>query len=86
MLLQFKKLSYNIFNNTNIIKNNLIGTRNSRIEYSIVNGEYKDNFTIDSMTGVIKPMQPMDFEQLAGDNGNVRPIQLTVIIIDIKFM
>ncbi|XP_077287524.1 cadherin 88C [Arctopsyche grandis] len=56
----------------------LNGTRNSRIEYSIVNGDYKDNFTIDLTSGVLQPSEPMDFEQLAGDNGNVRPIQLTV--------
>ncbi|KAH9634731.1 hypothetical protein HF086_017514 [Spodoptera exigua] len=50
----------------------------SHIEYSIVGGEYKDNFTIDPNLGIITPVGGLDFEQIPGDNSNLRPIHLTV--------
>ncbi|CAH0702289.1 unnamed protein product [Spodoptera exigua] len=56
----------------------LNGTKNSHIEYSIVGGEYKDNFTIDPNLGIITPVGGLDFEQIPGDNSNLRPIHLTV--------
>lgn len=56
----------------------LNGTKNSDIEYSVF-GEYKKNFSIDSMTGIIKPRYPMDFEKLpGGTNGNTRLVFLKV--------
>lgn len=56
----------------------LNGTKNSHIEYSIVGGNYKNNFTIDPNLGIITPKGGLDFEQLPGGNGNIRPIHLTV--------
>lgn len=56
----------------------IAGTKNSHIEYSIVGGEYKNNFTIDPNLGIITPKGGLDFEQIPGDNGNIRPIHLTV--------
>lgn len=63
---------------------NLIpGTQNSQIEYYIVEGEYKQNFTINALTGMIIPNHPLDFEQLLepGSNSgmnNVQPLTITV--------
>ncbi|CAG9578961.1 unnamed protein product [Danaus chrysippus] len=56
----------------------LNGTKNSHIEYSIVGGDYKNNFSIDPNLGIIIPIGGIDFEQIAGDNSNIRPIHLTV--------
>ncbi|XP_041988601.1 cadherin-23 isoform X1 [Aricia agestis] len=56
----------------------LNGTKNSHIEYSIIGGEYKNNFTIDPNLGIIIPRSGIDFEQIPGDNTNIRPIYLTV--------
>ncbi|KAJ0175756.1 hypothetical protein K1T71_008915 [Dendrolimus kikuchii] len=56
----------------------LNGTKNSHIEYSIVGGDYKNNFSIDPNLGIITPFTGLDFEQIPGDNSNIRPIHLTV--------
>ncbi|XP_063530997.1 cadherin-23 [Cydia strobilella] len=56
----------------------LNGTKNSHIEYSIVGGEYKHNFSIDPNLGIVTPVDGLDFEQIPGDNTNIRPIHLTV--------
>lgn len=56
----------------------VLGTKNSHIEYSIVGGDYKNNFTIDPNLGIITPVGELDFEQIPGDNTNIRPIHLTV--------
>ncbi|KPI92876.1 Cadherin-23 [Papilio xuthus] len=56
----------------------LNGTKNRHIEYSIVGGDYKNNFTIDPNLGIITPISGLDFEQIPGDNGNIRPIHLVV--------
>ncbi|XP_046962418.1 cadherin-23 isoform X2 [Vanessa cardui] len=56
----------------------LNGTKNSHIEYSIVGGDYRKNFSIDPNLGIITPVGGIDFEQLPGDNSNIRPIHLTV--------
>ncbi|XP_072938602.1 cadherin-23 [Epargyreus clarus] len=56
----------------------LNGTKNSHIEYSIVGGDYKSNFTIDPNLGIVTPVGILDFEQIPGDNSNIRPIHLTV--------
>lgn len=56
----------------------IIGTKNSAIEYLLF-GEMKENFTIDSLTGIILPKYPMDFEQLEGPpDEQVRALHLTV--------
>lgn len=42
------------------------GTDNSAIYFSIIDTSVKSfNFTIDPVRGIIKPMQPIDFEHLA---------------------
>ncbi|CAH2108500.1 unnamed protein product [Euphydryas editha] len=56
----------------------LNGTKNSHIEYSIVGGDYRKNFSIDPNLGIITPVGGIDFEQLPGDNSIIRPIHLTV--------
>ncbi|KAG6445752.1 hypothetical protein O3G_MSEX004072 [Manduca sexta] len=56
----------------------LNGTKNSHIEYTIVGGDYKNNFTIDPNLGIVTPVIGLDFEQIPGDNTNIRPIHLTV--------
>ncbi|XP_050665095.1 cadherin-23 [Leptidea sinapis] len=56
----------------------LNGTKNSHIEYAIVMGDYKNNFTIDPNLGIITPSSGLDFEQIPGDNTNIRPIHLIV--------
>lgn len=54
------------------------GTKNSEVEYTLF-GEMKDNFTIDSVTGVIRPNKPLDFELVEGSpNENVRTIHFIV--------
>lgn len=60
------------------------GTLNSEIHYSIVEWDANvANFTIDSITGFIRPASPIDFETLASIQGghgnmNVRQIHLTL--------
>ena len=56
----------------------LNGTKNSEVFYEIVDGEFKDNFTIDANTGVIQPKASIDFERLSRSNSNIRPIYLSV--------
>ncbi|KAJ8911026.1 hypothetical protein NQ315_016595 [Exocentrus adspersus] len=56
----------------------LNGTKNSEIEY-IIFGEWKHNFSIDGVTGVIEPKHPIDFEKLNGSvNEHTRTLFLTV--------
>lgn len=55
------------------------GTRNSEVFYEIIDGEFKENFTIDSVTGIVKLRSPIDFEKLTRNHkSSIRPIQLTV--------
>lgn len=55
------------------------GTRNSEVYYEIIEGEFKDNFTIDPKSGVIKLRNPIDFEKLTRNHkSSIRPIYLTV--------
>lgn len=56
----------------------LNGTKNSEIEYQLF-GEYQNNFTIDSISGEIKPKHAIDFEKLPGPlKENIRKLFLTV--------
>lgn len=55
------------------------GTRNSQVFYEIVEGELKENFTIDSVSGIVKLRTPIDFEKLTrSQKASIRPIHLTV--------
>lgn len=57
----------------------LNGTENSQITYEIVEGMFQRNFTIDSESGILRPIRPFDFESLpAVGNSNVRNIELLV--------
>lgn len=56
----------------------LNGTRNSEVFYEIIEGEFKENFTIDARSGIILPKGPIDFERLSRSNSNIRPIYLSV--------
>lgn len=61
----------------------LNGTRNSEVFYEIIDGEFKDNFTIDATTGIVKLRSMIDFERLGkGMSGSVRPIMLLVQAMD----
>ncbi|XP_060850417.1 cadherin-23-like [Rhopalosiphum padi] len=63
----------------------LNGTKNSEISYRILHSDYPvECFSIDSITGVLKPIRPVDFEKLQNRkstnsiNGNLRPINLVI--------
>ncbi|XP_050524905.1 cadherin-23 [Daktulosphaira vitifoliae] len=63
----------------------LNGTKNSEIAYRIIHTDYPgDVFSIDPITGVLKPKRPVDFEKLQNRkstnniNGNLRPIHVVV--------
>ncbi|XP_057365539.1 cadherin-23-like isoform X1 [Daphnia carinata] len=57
---------------------------NSRIRYSIIDGDLQSNFSIHRVTGELSVVHPLDFELLAPSMldtkglGHVRPINLTV--------
>jgi hypothetical protein len=56
----------------------LNGTKNSEIEYTLF-GQLGHNFTIDPVSGVVKPQMPVDFEILDGTHrDNIRQLHLTV--------
>lgn len=45
------------------------GTRNSEIRYSIIGwSEMRHNFTIDPISGELKPVKPLDFEAIPKDS------------------
>lgn len=45
--------------------NDLNDTENSKITYEIVDGMYRSHFTIDPELGILRPVQPFDFEELS---------------------
>ncbi|KAL1490790.1 hypothetical protein ABEB36_013427 [Hypothenemus hampei] len=56
----------------------LNGTQNSQIEYLLF-GELHQNFTIDPVLGVIRPLHPLDFENIEGpEEENTRILYLTI--------
>ncbi|KAB0799063.1 hypothetical protein PPYR_06943 [Photinus pyralis] len=56
----------------------LNGTKNSEIEY-VLFGDFKHNFSINTVTGLIKPKRAFDFEELTGSaDEHVRPLHLTI--------
>lgn len=44
--------------------NDLNDTENSKITYEIVDGMYRSHFIIDPELGILKPLQPFDYEEL----------------------
>lgn len=76
-------LQINVLNICLLLK--YLGTKNSEISYRILQSDYPvESFTIDSVTGVIRPTRPVDFEKLQNRKsansiiGNLRPINLVV--------
>lgn len=61
----------------------LNGTRNSEVRYEIIEGQFKENFTIDIEKGELKPKTYIDFELLSSGIFNIRPIHLTVQASDL---
>ncbi|XP_026823898.1 cadherin-23 isoform X2 [Ooceraea biroi] len=61
--------------------NDLNGTRNSEIVYSLMSSEFSRNFTIDPKRGVVTPTHPLDYEALPINQGHketfIRPLKLT---------
>lgn len=62
-----------------------LGTKNSEISYRILHSDYPvESFSIDPITGVLKPIRPVDFEKLQNRksansiNGSLRPINIVV--------
>lgn len=62
-----------------------LGTKNSEISYRILHSDYPvESFSIDPITGVLRPIRPVDFEKLQNRksinsiNGNLRPIILVI--------
>lgn len=60
----------------------LNGTKNSEIKFEIIEGQFRENFTIDMKTGHLTPITPIDFELLTSGTFNIRPIHLTVLASD----
>ncbi|XP_065338722.1 cadherin-23 isoform X2 [Cloeon dipterum] len=57
----------------------LNGTGNSDVFYTIVAGNALRNFTIDPVTGRVRPSSPIDFEKLPGSSKNgVRAMNLVI--------
>lgn len=55
------------------------GTRNSEVFFEIMESEFSENFTIGSVSGVVKLRSPIDFEKLTRNHkSSIRPIQLMV--------
>ncbi|XP_069755127.1 cadherin-related family member 2-like [Narcine bancroftii] len=71
---ELTKNSYNAFitedaiNDLNIkieaFDNDKEGTNNSRVEYAIIGGDYRQNFTIDTFTGILRSIGPLDREEM----------------------
>jgi len=62
-----------------------LGTKNAEISYRILHSDYPiECFSIDSISGVLRPIRPVDFEKLqirkslGSINGNLRPINLVI--------
>lgn len=46
-----------------------IGTKNSEVRYSIIGwAELRSNFTLDPISGELRPKLPLDFETIVKDN------------------
>ncbi|XP_071565121.1 cadherin-23 [Temnothorax nylanderi] len=62
--------------------NDLNGTRNSEIVYTLVSSEFSRNFTIDPKRGIVTPTRPLDYEALPINQGHketiIRQLRLTV--------
>ncbi|XP_063590983.1 cadherin-23-like [Penaeus indicus] len=60
----------------------LNGTMNHEVRYSILSGDPKGNFSIDATTGALAPSAPLDFEAI-DQEGDIRFFNLTVRAYDL---
>ncbi|XP_064108915.1 cadherin-23-like isoform X3 [Macrobrachium nipponense] len=60
----------------------LNGTNNHEVRYSILSGDPKENFTINNLSGELKPSAPLDFEAI-DQEGDIRFFNLTVKAYDL---
>ncbi|XP_069185641.1 cadherin-23 isoform X4 [Procambarus clarkii] len=60
----------------------LNGTMNHEVRYTILSGDPQSNFTIHPLTGEIKPSAPLDFEAI-DQEGDIRYFNLTVKAFDL---
>ncbi|RWS28589.1 cadherin-23-like protein [Leptotrombidium deliense] len=65
------------------IDSDLQGTPNSQIRYSIVAGDYKENFTVDAMSGRLKMKTPLDFEKISPFLSETKNVTITVRASDL---
>ncbi|XP_071547486.1 cadherin-23 isoform X4 [Panulirus ornatus] len=62
--------------------NDLNGTMNHEVRYTILSGNPKNNFTIHPLTGEIRPSAPLDFEAI-DQEGDIRYFNLTIKAFDL---
>ncbi|XP_042895459.1 cadherin-23 isoform X2 [Parasteatoda tepidariorum] len=61
----------------------LRGSSNSQVRYQIVDGDRHKNFSINQLTGEIRPRNMVDFEKMSNENGDIRTFQLKVRAYDL---
>lgn len=61
----------------------LRGSSNSQVRYQIVDGDRTKNFSINSLTGEIKPRSMVDYEKMSSEKGDIRTFQLKVRAYDL---
>lgn len=62
----------------------LNGTGNSKVRYSIADGDESDNFTIDPVLGLILPKQHIDFEELAKKDKKNKKVSVRSITLLVR--
>lgn len=56
----------------------LRGSANSQVRYQIIDGDKDGNFSIDSVSGEIRPRNMVDFEKMPKEAGDIRTFRLRV--------
>ncbi|XP_037943445.1 cadherin-23-like [Teleopsis dalmanni] len=64
----------------------LNGTENSQITYEIVEGLYRTNFSINAENGILKPLQPFDYEELVENKRQIRRMDFAVGMREIDLL
>lgn len=61
--------------------NGFSGTKNAEVRYSLMGySQYRKNFTLDPVTGELKPTKPIDFEALVQQDIKTRLTSYPVIL------
>lgn len=62
----------------------LAGSPNSEISYEIAEGDFNRNFTVDSRTGVVSLVNPLDFEviMVRDREASIQPLFLSIVARD----